>query len=318
MLQSTFNICLLLFFLLNCPSLQAQYGHCVSGDCKDGYAHFEWTSGEEYIGNFEAGKMNGYGVFYWQNKRKFIGYWKDGKMHGEGILFYENGQIKQGVWKNNVFIRLIRDDFVMSKENILHGKEQLQQMVLDRPKMMQLVEKNDMIWQWVVNKFAGEDVQSPIFWKASSDKSFPIPTGVNAVHAYPTKRTEGRIWVKNTSNSEEMWAGLIYELHNIKNGKAFQTIEQDAKYWLCSRNQYIRRYAQLEYKAAQETIEFYKNIWLPYCKSKNIKPNPQLWFYYLPDTFEKWMAGFTDPNGYPWHPYAAYYDRLVKDVVKEY
>jgi len=115
-----------------------------------------------------------------------------------------------------------------------------------------------------------------------------------------------------------MWAGLIYELHNIKNGQNFQTIEEDAKYWLCTKEQYIRRYAQLEYKAAKETIAFYKNIWLPYCKSKNITPDPQLWFYYLPKTFDQWMASFTDKKGYPWHPYSGYYDRLVKDVVKKY
>ncbi|BDS10452.1 MORN repeat-containing protein [Aureispira anguillae] len=317
MLQKFLPFCFL-FLMLSFSQIQAQAGKCTAGNCVDGYGRFEWISGEEYIGNFNQGKMHGYGVFYWQNKRKFIGNWKKGKMHGTGTLFYEDGRIKKGVWKANTFVRLTRNNFVMSNENIRRAQEELEQMLLDRPNMSKIIDREDIIWQWVVHKMAGEDIQSPIYWQAQSSKSFPIPTGVNAVHAYPTKKTEGRIWVKNNPNPEEMWAGLIYELHNIKNGTAFQAIEQDAKQLQCTKKAYILRYARLEYKAAQETIEFYKKIWLPYCKAKGIKPNPQLWFYYLPNSFEQWMAGFTDKNGYPWHPYAAYYDRLVKGVAKNY
>ena len=305
-------------FYLACCSAHAQQGICLSGNCQEGYGHFQWQSGEEYFGNFEAGKMSGYGIFYWQNKRKFVGNWQQGQMHGEGILFYENGIMKKGLWKRNKFVRLIRKHFVMSYENILHGETQLQAILVDRPNMTSIVRKDDILWQWVVHKLAGEDIESPIFWQANASPMFPIPTGVNAVHAYPTSKTEGRVWVKNNSDSEAMWAGLVFELHNIKNGKAFQKIEEDAKHWRCTKEEYIRRYAELEYKAAKETVVFYNDIWVPYCESKGIKPNPQLWFYYLPDTFEQWMDSFTNPNGYPWHPYSAYYDRLIKTIVKNY
>ncbi|WMX12065.1 hypothetical protein [Aureispira sp. CCB-E] len=311
---------LLFYFILIFASTNtfAQDGTCVSGNCQNGYGRFEWHSGEEYIGNFSNGKMNGYGVFYWQNKRKFIGGWKKGKMDGEGILFYENGQIKKGIWKANTFVRLLRNDFSLSRENIQHGEHELLQMLVDRPALADIVQKDDLIWQWVLYKLAGEDVQSPIYWQANSNKNFPIPTGVNAVHAYPTPKSEGRVWVADDITSEEMWAGIVYELHNIKNGPEFQKIERDAKYFACSRKDYIMRYARLEYKAAQETAIFYRTIWLPYCQSKGIKPQPQLWFYYLPDTFEKWAKGFNDPSSYPWHPYSGYYDQIVKDVVKNY
>lgn len=304
-----------LFLWLHCSSMQAQVGNCITGNCIDGYGHFQWFSGEEYIGNFKKGKMDGYGVFYWVNKRKFIGHWKHGKMDGEGSLFYEDGPIKKGVWKKNTFVRLLRDH---SKLHLASAKRELEKMLQDRPNMKLIVQKNDLIWQWVQYKMAGEDIQSPIYWQANSSKNFPIPTGVNAVHAYPTSKSDGRVWVNNNTDPETMWAGLIYELHNIKNGKAFQAIEQDAKKWLCSKETYIMRYARLEYKAAQETKAFYQEIWLPYCQSKNIKPNPQLWFYYLPNTFEEWSLSFTNKKSYPWHPYAGYYDRLIRSVVKNY
>jgi hypothetical protein len=307
-----------LIFNFVCINIQAQDGTCVSGNCEEGYGRFEWKSGEEYIGNFSAGKMSGYGVFYWQNKRKFIGGWKKGKMDGKGMLFYENGQMKKGIWKSNTFVRLLRNDFSLSKETIANAEKELLLMVTNRPAMTEIVQKDDIIWQWVLYKMAGEDILSPIYWQAKSSKNFPIPSGVNAVHAYPTKKSDGRVWVADNISSEEMWAGIIYELHNIKNGSAFQNIERDAKYFACSRQDYIMRYAKLEYKAAQETAIFYTNIWLPYCKSKGIKANPQLWFHYLPDTFEKWTHSFSDKNSYPWHPYSGYYDKIVKDMVKNY
>lgn len=307
-----------LSFFFYCAFIQAQSGGCISGNCMDGYGRFEWTSGEEYVGNFKQGRMDGYGVFYWKSKRKFVGNWTKGKMNGEGTLYYENGLIKRGVWKYNTFVRLIRGSFTMSKENIRHGQEQLKKMLQDRPKMNAIVEEEDIIWQWTVHKLAGEDIHTPIYWQAKAEKNFPIPTDVNAVHAYPTAKSDGRVWIKNNTDSEEMWAGLIYELHNIKNGSEFQAIEEDAKHWLCSKEEYIIRYAQLEYQAAKETVQFYKNIWVPYCESKNIRPTPQLWFYYIPDTFEKWQESFQEKSGYPWHPYAGYYDRLVKDIVKNY
>lgn len=312
-----FLLCHLIFVFV-VSNLQAQDGTCVSGDCENGYGRFEWKSGEEYIGNFSRGKMNGYGVFYWKNKRKFIGGWKKGKMDGEGMLFYENGQIKKGIWKSNTFVQLLRNDFSLSKENIAHAKKELSQIITDRPAMTEIVQKDDVIWQWVLYKLAGEDIRSPIYWQKRSSKNFPVPKGVKAVHAYPTKKSEGRIWIADHISSEEMWAGLIYELHNIKNGPEFQKIERDAKYFACSKKDYIMRYAKLEYKAAQETAIFYTNIWLPYCESKGIEPQPQLWFYYLPDTFEKWSRSFKNKDSYPWHPYSGYYDKIVKDMVKNY
>ncbi|MCH2021241.1 MAG: hypothetical protein MK207_02075 [Saprospiraceae bacterium] len=291
---------------------------CITGDCRNGYGHFEWPEGDKYIGNFSQGKMDGYGVFYWSSNNKYIGYWKNGKMHGEGMLFYDEGIIKKGIWDNNKFVKLLREDFVLSKKNIQHGNNELKKIIRDRPEMKSIVNSGDIIWQWVANKFAGEDIQSLIYWQKKATKNFRIPDSVNAVHAYPTQKSEGRIWIENNNNAEKMWSGLIYELHNIKNGEDFQEIEKDAINWRCEEEEYIMRYAQLEYKAAKEMKKFYNSIWLPFCKSKNIKPNPQLWFYYLPDTFEKWIKTFTDKKGYPWNPYASYYERIVQGVVNQY
>lgn len=292
--------------------------NCTSGNCYDGFGHHTWESGERYVGNWAGGQMEGHGVFYWKNGRKYIGNWSGNKMNGRGTMFYADGHIKSGYWQDNQFIRLHRDAYSLSEEHLKHGKKQLQQLLWDRPQMSTLVEAEDLVWYWVVHKFAGEDVKSPIYWQEHSTKDFFIPNDVTAAHSYPTQRQNGKVWVKELEDVEEMWSGLIYELHNITNYEDFDQIEQDVRYNRCTKEEYIMRYAALEYKAAKTTAEFYESIWKPYCAVKKLQTNPQHWFAYIPATFEEWIALFTDKMGYPWYPYADYYDRLVKTTVKGY
>ncbi|MCP4439736.1 MAG: hypothetical protein GY810_12400 [Aureispira sp.] len=291
---------------------------CTSGNCRDGFGHYTWPSGERYVGNWTKGNMEGHGVFYWKSGRKYIGAWAKNKMNGRGTMFYTDGRIKSGYWESNQFVRLHRDAYALSSENLKHGEAQLQQLLLDRPGMKKLVEKEDIVWYWVVHKFAGEDVKSPIFWQEHSTKDFFIPNDVTAAHSYPTKKQNGKVWVKQLGDIEEMWSGVIYELHNITNYKDFDQIEQDVKYNKCTKGEYIMRYASLEYKAAKATAQFYQTIWKPYCNTKNLTTNPQHWFAYIPDTFEAWIALFKDNTGYPWYPYAGYYDRLAKSTIERY
>lgn len=297
---------------------QAQSGRCLLGDCKDGYGHFRWISGEEYLGNFKDGLRQGYGIFYWKNRHKFIGTWQDGKMNGEGLLFLPNGHLQRGIWRANTLVKLLRPPYQLSSQHLAHGKKQLQQLLLDRPSMQQLVSLKDPIAEWVILQLAGANTKTLIYWQDSASRNFPIPSGVNAVHAYPTNKTEARVWVRPSSNAEQQWAGLIYELHNIQNGPAFEQIEQDALHFKCTKEEYIMRYARLEYQAAQATAQFYKEVWKPFCKSKKRSTIPQYWFYYLPSTFEEWIVSFTDKKGYPWHPYEGYYQKTLQVILEQY
>jgi hypothetical protein len=320
MIKFYFNILLYGILLGSIGAICAQKPVCLSGDCINGFGHSRWKGGEEYLGNFWQGKMNGYGVFYWHNKRKYVGYWKNGKIEGKGTLFNAEGILKKGWWSNNKLVKLERKEAGLTEQNLVHGYTQLKTITKDRPLMLSIVHASDenVIWNWVQRKLAGEDIGSRIFWQDTASYSFPIPTGVKAVHAYPTATTEGRVWLQNTKHPEQMWSSLIFELHNIRNGTAFQEIEKAAVNFNCDKKTYILSYARLEYQAAKETKQFYQKIWLPYCKKKGLKTEPIHWFYYLPDTFEEWMASFKDKKGYPWHPYAGYYNKIVSRVIADY
>jgi len=69
----------LLLILLCLPMIG--FGQYISGDCKNGYGTYTWTSGDKYVGEF-----------------------KDGKKHGKGTYTFASGKVKKGLWENGKFI----------------------------------------------------------------------------------------------------------------------------------------------------------------------------------------------------------------------
>lgn len=313
--MKTVTVCIMAVALLTGVRCQAI---CTQGDCANGFGHFVWQSGEKYIGNWQSGKMCGHGVFYWTDGRKYIGEWLEGKLHGRGTMFYADGKIKCGRWEQNRFVELLRPEYALNADNLRHGSDQIRMMLIDRPRMRGWVNEGDTVWNWLQRKFAGEDIHYRIYWQAKGTESFVIPPGVQAAHCYPTDIHEALLWVAPLDNPEAMWAGAVFELFNITNHDAFEAIERDAMLHYCNREQYIMRYAELEYQAARQTARFYRQIWQPYCQNKGLKSSGQHWFLDIPPTFAEWIALYKDPQGYPWVPYSGYYDRLVKSVVERY
>lgn len=315
MIQRLFLLC----FLWSCAwYLQAQDGACLVGDCQEGYGHYQWSSGDQYWGNFHRGKRDGYGVFYWNTGRQYIGNWSHGQLHGEGILLTPNAPTKRGRWQRNRFVQLYQTEHQLSEAALQHGRTQLERILKARPAMATLVQPQDPIGQWIILQLAGAQSQALVHWQDSAHADFHIPEGVNAVHAYATPTSTAKIWVAPQSKAEQLWASLIYELHNLHYGAAFRKIALDAQHFRCSEQDYIMRHARLEYQAGRATADFYRQHWRPFCQSKQTSTTPQYWFYYLPDSFEHWARSFTDPNGYPWHPYKGYYAKLIRSVQSRY
>lgn len=302
---------------ISSPVMAAQSG-CIDGNCRDGFGRYAWHGGEYYIGEWQNHRMHGYGVFYWPSGKKYVGEWVHGKFNGSGTMFYPDGERKAGQWENNKLIQLRREAYSLSEKNIRHGEAQLRQMRIDRPAMQRMVRPGDTIWNWVVLRLAGKDIRSTIYWQAESSEDFPIPKGVNAAHGYPTPAHNGRIWLHPSTEAEELWSGLIFELHNIRNYKQFNRVRLDAVRGNCDRDVYIMRHAELEYQAVQATARFYEEVWKPYCQARNIPTDPKRWFTYVPDSFEAWISLYTDSRGYPWSPYGEYYDALLREALRQY
>ena len=203
------------------------------------------------------------------------------------------------------------------------GEKQVERMVADRPQMKQYVQKGDSVWQYCARQFAGEACGQKITW--NPDPPHP-PDDYDADHQYPTDTQQGYIRIRRLSgagamrgkerNGEDMWQNAIFELNNIRSAKQFDRLFEDALAGKLSKEQWIKGNTQLEYTAYRNSVRIYRILWLPLMRSKGIASNPDLWWPDLPDTYEAWIALYTDKSSYPWDSWGKSYDDDIVPYLK--
>lgn len=110
------------FYFTSAGTLTAQ---CQSGDCKNGYGTYSYSTGDKFTGYFANGKRNGQGTYTWANGNVHVGENKDDQLHGQGTytftslghkyignfaygvrsgygtFFWKNGDKYEGYWMND-------------------------------------------------------------------------------------------------------------------------------------------------------------------------------------------------------------------------
>jgi hypothetical protein len=71
-------------------------------------------------------------------------------------------------------------------------------------------------------------------------------------------------------SSEEILSGLVFELNNDKQWANNQRLSALAETGKISREDYILSCAKTEFIASDETADFYKTIWVPFCQSNGL------------------------------------------------
>ena len=107
---------------------------------------------------------------------------------------------------------------------------------------------------------------------------------------------------------EELWAGAIYELHNINYAKRFVEFHEMAAEGKINRRDYVAGIVKYEVYASQETRAFYLNEYLPFTKKLKLETDPELWFAHWWDQPDEALSGFTNIGEYPWNPYGRQHD----------
>lgn len=161
-----------------------------------------------------------------------------------------------------------------SYDDLKFGESELAKIMRARPAMRAYVCDGDPIWFWTVCQLAGERTGFRVRW---NDSTCPKVT-------HGTSSPRGH-WVRiqdadseGPLSGDEMWAALVFELHNLRKGKAFARADLDAYDGTCSKEQYVRTIESIEFRSAHETAAFYRDVWLPMCKSKDLKTSPEEWF----------------------------------------
>jgi len=200
----------------------------------------------------------------------------------------------------------------LSTEAIEHGRRQVARMLHDRPAMNQHGKETIFLRRWAERKFAGEDFGEKIDWDPSpplhSDAEHLAPDGDDhATVLIEEKYTEGP--KKGGLRSfEELWAGAVYELHNVTYAREFVRLHDEAAEGQLSKKAFVAGILKYELLAAQRTRAFYVQAFLPWVEKKKLPTDPKLWFCDWWASSESVLHGFTDKSSYPWRPYAWEHD----------
>ncbi len=248
---------------------------------------------------------------------------KQAKFPGmRGVAWLRKGQYAKGAADLKAAIALTPGDagaqYQPTSEKQLaaaalkHGQHQVAKMLDDRPAMAQFFSQTDFLRDWAARKFAGEDLGDLIDWDPSaplhSDAEHVAPAdGDNAAILVAAVYTEGPR--KGQPRSfEELWAGAVYELHNVVYAREFVRLNDEADQGRVSKEAFVAGIVKYELRAAQQARAFYLQVYLPWAENSGQPTDPSLWFCDWWETPETVLKNFTDKSAYPWQPYSRTYD----------
>jgi hypothetical protein len=118
-------------------------------------------------------------------------------------------------------------------------------------------------------------------------------------------------------SANKAWACFVFEALNTQNGYRYTKIISDARTGVLSREQFILRGAEDEFRNVIEQKRFYKQIVEPWARRNRIKTNGVEWHSKSPKTFEEEIRLRCDRNAYPWDFFGDYYDNYILNKGKQ-
>lgn len=266
------------------------------------------------------------GLFVDGNATKFKVNWKKPLRNGVVLFDHLSKQdtIQLSKWFNNASPKMLEDKNLLvaqptctlSLNDVAHGEFQLERMLSDRPQMKRFIKKNDPLWQYIIEKFAGNDIGIRVYWYKEHSpelKEFSSEFNFSEKHkaAYINIRENNEQGVP--LDGEYMWHCAIFELFNVRNFREITELEKRAISGTVQKEIFIRKIAELEFNALKSTSSFYNQFWVPYSLENNFQSAECFWII-KSENFENWIRRYEDKNGYPYKNYGYYYDRLVNII----
>jgi hypothetical protein len=199
-----------------------------------------------------------------------------------------------------------------TRNGVSFGRRQIDQMLADRPDMVGILRDDHPIMLWIIDSMNGQRIGQRIYWNANSPKSS------FAEHALPYEIYPPHICLSGGTEVSpiDKWAGLVYELFNLENAKAFPELYYKAMEGELDRAGYGKECAKLEYLALQKAKAFFRENPLPNADSGN---NPHLiHISQSPATFDEYIAQVSDPKGgfrSPEEYFLKHYDEAIAPLI---
>jgi hypothetical protein len=198
------------------------------------------------------------------------------------------------------------------------GLNQMNHMLVDRPVMknfligdqMHWVRREDTIWRWAAEHFAGAVTGFRIAWHEA-----PPVSDAEAMHAYNSEKAFIYIdpstldaEASHNTHFERLWSYAVFELLNAENASGFTKLDWDAYNGLCTREEYAREYARLEHVALGKLQTFHQQVWLPWCTKSGFASEPAIWRRNHHADFTRWLLQYPQASDYPWQYYGTKFD----------
>jgi hypothetical protein len=204
--------------------------------------------------------------------------------------------------------------------------KQMQHMLADRPVMKSCrigeqiywLRPQDSIWQWAAERYSGKITG---FWTAWHEA--PPVEKFEAMHAYGQHKAY--LYIReigppesddHNKTFEALWSCAVFELFNLENAQGFSDLSLLAYEGKCTRIEYAGRMARLEHLAMGKQQQFFKDVWLPWCKATGFVSAPEIWQRNYHPISAKWLAQYPPHSRYPWQYYGEQYD-LIRQAKEE-
>lgn len=162
-------------------------------------------------------------------------------------------------------------------------------MLRDRPDMARFVSQGEPVYEWAVRQFAGEGTGYRIQWE---NKAPRIDAPASNQYATDFQKANIQIAAKykdTTPDGERLWATAVYELFNIRSGKSYYSLWEEAVERKSTLDEWVKKNMRLEFEAVKNTRIFFENYWRPLMTKKKIETHSYYWRENGPSEFDEWL-----------------------------
>lgn len=205
----------------------------------------------------------------------------------------------------------------LSAANLQFGRQQVTQMMLNRPDMFKGMGDKDVVYEFVARQFAGEESGQRTYW---SDE-LPDCGDCRSCYIPPQDGKAGYIQIQRKYKSggkagqdmlfEGLWSCAVYELYNARDASSPDTLFDSALAGTLSKQQWVDASIHYEFITRQKTKQFYQDVWYPEARRKGLYSTGRYWGQDVSDNYEEWVSR----SGYAFTYLHDYYSKSYDETI---
>jgi len=191
------------------------------------------------------------------------------------------------------------------------GHRQIEQMLDDRPDMVDVLGADDPVLQWIIDSLNGSRTGFRIYWNADSPLRGRAAHHQPRYHGYPAHFC---ISGGTETTPIDKWAAVVYELFNLENGPVFDLLNRQALGGTLDGETFALECDKTEFEALKKSEVFFAEHPLPTSGSKT-----NAWYDWVcagVGTYDEYRNNYFDstkPGNFKY--FRDYYDESISPWV---